>query len=323
MIKIRPYHEQDAPFLAAIYFHTIHNINAQDYSTEQVNAWAPVSSLETVGWVKKWQKIPPMVAVINDKIVGFTELEDNGHIDCFYCHHQHQRVGVGSALMQAVEDKARKNKINKLFAEVSITAKPFFTAQGFIVTKEQSVSIRGMRLTNYVMEKILFTQSYLFEADHFGFRPVVETDIDYILRLDADAETMHFFPGGARTRQQIENKIKEYIDDYNENGYGIFLVFDSHSGELIARAGFADLESGETEVGYIVLKQHWGKGYASRILKILLQWAKNHIKKDKIIAFAPIDHLASERVMQKADMIFSRKGIMKGLDCVIYEYPLC
>jgi putative acetyltransferase len=154
-ITIRTYNESDATFLAAIYFHTIHKINAKDYSPEQLDAWAPSSSLETEGWMRKWEKLPPIVAVIDNKIVGFAELENNGHIDCFYCHHEHQGCGVGSALIQEIENQARKNKINKIFAEVSITAKPFFEIKGFTVIKEQSVNIRGMTLTNFVMEKIL------------------------------------------------------------------------------------------------------------------------------------------------------------------------
>jgi len=163
---------------------------------------------------------------------------------------------------------------------------------------------------------------YLFQVDNFGFRPVIENDINYLLNLDTDPETMSFFPGGTRTPEEIKNNIKKYMDAYNNCGYGIFLVFDTTSGEFIGRAGFGDIETGEIEVGYLVLKKYWGKGYASRILKVLLSWAKDNIKKDKIIAFTPLDHLASERVMQKAGMAFSRKGIMKGVDCVIYEYKL-
>ena len=140
--------------------------------------------------------------------------------------------------------------------------------------------------------------------------------------LDADEETMNFFPGGARTQEEINNNIKMYIDAYNKFGYGIFLVFFFFFYEFIGRAGFRDIENGETEVGFLVLKKYWGKGFASRILKALLVWAKNNIKKDKIIAFTPLKHIASERVMQKAGMIFSRNGIMKGVECVIYEYKL-
>jgi putative acetyltransferase len=36
---------------------------------------------------------------------------------------------------------------------VSITAHPFFEARGFNVMTEQSVVVRGVALTNFVMEK--------------------------------------------------------------------------------------------------------------------------------------------------------------------------
>lgn len=36
-------------------------------------------------------------------------------------------------------------------------------------------------------------KSYLFEAGNFGFRPVTESDLDYFLETDTDADTMSFF----------------------------------------------------------------------------------------------------------------------------------
>ena len=45
-ITIRQYDYSDAQDLANIYYYTIHNINSKDYSEEQINAWAPSSSLE-------------------------------------------------------------------------------------------------------------------------------------------------------------------------------------------------------------------------------------------------------------------------------------
>lgn len=49
-IIIRQYTSEDAQDLANIYYNTIHNINSQDYTEEQVNAWAPSSSLELTSW---------------------------------------------------------------------------------------------------------------------------------------------------------------------------------------------------------------------------------------------------------------------------------
>lgn len=154
-ITTRKYKSSDAQALSSIYYHTIHNINIRDYSLEQINAWAPSSSLEVNGWKQKWDKLAPIVALSENIIVGFAEFESNGHIDCFYVHHEFQNKGVASALMTTIETKAKKNKIPRIYAEVSITARPFFEKRDFQVIKKQSVTIRGCQLTTFVMEKIL------------------------------------------------------------------------------------------------------------------------------------------------------------------------
>ena len=153
-IITRQYESSDAEALASIYYNTIHHINIRDYSIEQINAWAPSSSLALDGWKQKWERITPIVALLDNVAVGFTEFESDGHIDCFYVHHEFQGRGIGLALMTAIETKAKKNNISRIYAEVSITAKPFFEKRGFKVIKKQDVKIRGCQLTNFVMEKI-------------------------------------------------------------------------------------------------------------------------------------------------------------------------
>jgi len=156
IIHIRQYQESDAAAIANIYYNTIHKINNRDYSAEQINAWAPYASVENYsGWQAKLAKVKPFVAVINDTIVGFAEFEANGHIDCFYVHHEYQSKGIGSALMKAIFDKAEKQNIGRIYAEVSITAKPFFEEKGFNIVKEQTVTLRSVELNNFVMEKCL------------------------------------------------------------------------------------------------------------------------------------------------------------------------
>lgn len=154
-VIVRPYQSSDASDLAKIYYHTIHEVNAKDYSEIQLDAWAPKISLEAERWAEKFAKTKPLVAVIDATPVGFAEFEPNGHIDCFYCHHEWIGFGVGSALMGAIHAIAHDKKIVKIFAEVSITARPFFEKWGFIVTEQQVVSIKGIELTNFKMEKML------------------------------------------------------------------------------------------------------------------------------------------------------------------------
>jgi len=153
-IEIRVYKPNDAQDLASIFYNTIHKINIQHYTQEQVDVWAPELSLEGERWKKKFERTKPFVATVGDQIVGFAEFEDDGHIDCFYCHHDWIGKGVGKALMNAIVKKANEKGIRRIFAEVSITAKPFFEKQGFRIVLEQKVIKNGVALTNYKMEKV-------------------------------------------------------------------------------------------------------------------------------------------------------------------------
>lgn len=152
-ISVRNYRPEDVEALANIFFNTIHRINIEHYTEEQVDVWAPRSSLETEGWAKKFSRTNPIIALAGDKIVGFAEFEPNGHIDCFYCHHEWIGKGVGSALMSEILTRAKSSNIDRIFSEVSITARPFFEKQGFAVLTEQKVVRNGIELTNFKMER--------------------------------------------------------------------------------------------------------------------------------------------------------------------------
>jgi len=94
-MHVRRYRKGEEAQIKAIYHNTIHKINIRDYSQTQVNAWAPESfTLEDC--IKRLRVKNPFVAVLGDEILGYGELEADGHIDCFYCHHEWQGKGVGN-----------------------------------------------------------------------------------------------------------------------------------------------------------------------------------------------------------------------------------
>ncbi|MTJ09463.1 GNAT family N-acetyltransferase [Anabaena sp. UHCC 0204] len=151
---VREYQISDTQAIMKLFYDTVHQINIGDYTQEQVNAWTG-ESMDYEFWHQRLQSKRPFIAENHGEIVGFAELEANGHIDCFYCHSQYQRQGIGSKLLTHLENIAISRGINRLYAEVSITAKSFFQYQGFTIVKEQEVERRGVKLKNYVMEKYL------------------------------------------------------------------------------------------------------------------------------------------------------------------------
>jgi putative acetyltransferase len=151
---IREYKISDTETIMKLFYDTIHEINIHDYTQEQVNAWAP-EDMNYEGWHKRLQAKLPYIAENNGEIVGFGELDPDGHIDFFYCHSKYQRNGIGSKLLSHIENIAKLREIKRLYVEASITAKPFFENQGFSIVREQQVKCRGVMLRNYVMEKYL------------------------------------------------------------------------------------------------------------------------------------------------------------------------
>ncbi|NJO80133.1 MAG: GNAT family N-acetyltransferase [Cyanobacteria bacterium RM1_2_2] len=152
--QIRLFRPEDADQISQLFHQTVREINLRDYSSQQVKAWAP-DDLNFRNWAEVCASRDTFVADDAGVIAGFGELEANGHIDCFYCHKDYQRRGVGRQIYQAIEARARELKLNCLFVEASITAKPFFERLGFTGGNAQQVTRRGVTFTNYRMEKYL------------------------------------------------------------------------------------------------------------------------------------------------------------------------
>jgi UPF0176 protein len=153
-MQIRLFQKQDSDRIAQLFHDTVREVNICDYSLEQVKAWSP-DDINFIDWAESCTQKFTYVAEEEEEIIGFGQLETNGHIDCFFCHKDYQRCGVGTRLYRAIEAKALELRIERLFVEASITARPFFKNRGFAVVKEQQVICRGEKFTNFVMDKSL------------------------------------------------------------------------------------------------------------------------------------------------------------------------
>ena len=128
---IRLFQPDDVEQIARLFHNTVRQINIKDYSLAQVKVWSP-DNIYFRDWLNVCSTRFTYIAEQHDEIIGFGELEDNGHIDCFYVHHQFQSMGVGTKIYRAIENKAIALNLSRLCVETSITAKPFFLRQRFV-----------------------------------------------------------------------------------------------------------------------------------------------------------------------------------------------
>lgn len=147
-MRIRKYQPSDCKKLAELFYHTVHTVNAKDYTKEQLNVWA-TKQIDLDKWNQSFQKHDTVVAVHGEVIVGFGDIDETGYLDRLYVHKDHQRKGIATAICNQLEQTVEGN----IVTHASITARPFFEKRGYKVIKEQQVERRGIFLTNFVMVK--------------------------------------------------------------------------------------------------------------------------------------------------------------------------
>lgn len=157
------------------------------------------------------------------------------------------------------------------------------------------------------------------ETNRLILRLLIEDDLDDLVQLNSDPEVRAFFPDGVQNREQTKKRMLELIDNYNKHHLPGFIMVEKESNAFLGRCGFSLTEDNEVEVGYLIHKKYWSKGYATEALNALLDWAKLNIKREYIIAFSPTAHIASQRVMEKCGMIFYKKVIAHGIECKFYK----
>jgi putative acetyltransferase len=134
------------PFLPA-------DLTGEDYTEAQQEAW--IAALEETDLAERLGKQLTLIATLRDAPVGFASLKDNSHIDLLYVHPAAVRQGVAASLCDALEKLAGARGADKLTADVSDTAQPFFARRGYFAQRRNTVPLGDEWLGNTTMQKTL------------------------------------------------------------------------------------------------------------------------------------------------------------------------
>ena len=148
-VTVRNYRSSDCEKVAELFYETVHTVNAENYTAEQLFAWAKDErQLQTRK--NDFIKQHTLIAEIDGNIVGFGSMTDAGCLDLLYIHKDFQRKGLATKLCDELE-----RGFSVVVTQASVTAKPFFEKRGYSVMTGQTVERSGVKLKNYKMQKIL------------------------------------------------------------------------------------------------------------------------------------------------------------------------
>ncbi|HZW15213.1 MAG TPA: GNAT family N-acetyltransferase [Brevundimonas sp.] len=153
-LSIRPYQPADAAALSALYEASVRGLGVRDYAPAQIEAWASLAPSPDDLERRMADGRTRLVAIAED-IIGFIDMEADGHIDLLYVAPAAAGAGVARTLVQTAEALAPMSDATRLYAEASETARPVFERLGYSVIARRDFEVAGVPIHNWAVEKAL------------------------------------------------------------------------------------------------------------------------------------------------------------------------
>mgnify|MGYP000002915548 CR=1 FL=1 len=129
-------------------------------------------------------------------------------------------------------------------------------------------------------------------------RPAILDDLDAMHRILSDEQTMRFFVEGPHDKTMVKSMLEGNEEDPEH--YAIIL---QDTGAIIGKLSFAPWFMKKTyEIGWIIDKEHTGKGYMTEAAEAMLEYGFNTKELHRIIATCQPQNLPSKRICEKLNM---------------------
>lgn len=154
----------------------------------------------------------------------------------------------------------------------------------------------------------------LLETPRLALREFTTDDFDDLLRLDSDPRVMRYIARGRpATPDEVAAALKRILNYGRVNyGLGIFRASRRDAGAATLRGdggafvGWGCLKytppTCDVEVGYRLLQEAWGQGYATEIATALVRYGFGTLTLDRIIGVTHPGNTASQRVLLKSGL---------------------
>lgn len=118
-----------------------------------------------------------------------------------------------------------------------------------------------------------------FETDRLRMRLHNSEDFESCVKLWTDPQVTQFIGGRPATSEEVWFRILRYRGLWALLGYGYWLIEERSTGRMIGEIGLADFKRemepqlAAPEMGWALMPDFWGKGYATEAVAGVLAWS--------------------------------------------------
>lgn len=156
------------------------------------------------------------------------------------------------------------------------------------------------------------------ETTRLIVRHFVADDAVAMCGVFGDAEVMRFSMTGVVDEPWVRAFIERCRRNYEQRGYGLWALARRDDERVLGYCGltrFPDIDGRpEVEVGYRLIRTHWGNGYATEAASAVRDYAVNTLGITRLIALIDPANVASIRIAEKIGMHHAKDVLLDGFD---------
>jgi [ribosomal protein S5]-alanine N-acetyltransferase len=140
----------------------------------------------------------------------------------------------------------------------------------------------------------------IFETKRLCLRPPTLEDAEAIfLGYAQDLEVVKYLIWRPhKSIQETRDFLTYCIGEWKKCSNFPYAILKKADGKLI---GMVEI-GGDGGVGYVLARAHWGQGYMTEAVKMLVDWGRNEKEVPRIWAHCDLENLASAHIMEKVGM---------------------
>ncbi len=152
------------------------------------------------------------------------------------------------------------------------------------------------------------------ETDRLVLREMLLSDVDGMYALDSDPE-VHKYLGNkpVQSKKESQEMILSIRQQYIDNGIGRWTMIEKATGDFVGWTGLKLIQKPANhhidfyDVGFRLMKKHWGKGFATESAIASIRYGFEMLNLKEIIGIAHIENKNSRKALEKSGLIFIEK----------------
>ncbi|WP_435339391.1 GNAT family N-acetyltransferase [Klebsiella aerogenes] len=161
------------------------------------------------------------------------------------------------------------------------------------------------------------------ETPRLKLEPFDDAHFSGLRVMDSDSGVMRYINKGiVKTPEETREGIRKVQARWIKYKFSWWVIKEKFSGMIVGAAclqHLANVDGEPLEIGWRLVTEHQGKGYATEAAKAIIDFAVEHVGATYLVAVADPENIPSLRVMQRIGMSYKAIEQHYDMPCVVYE----